>query len=141
MHQFEEIVLYLVRLVCRSVGARDEKLNWTVVVRISCRDNGQPFLEDFNEDDRANFLLLVHIFLDELDEELIDLDLEIRWNIAQVLRFKHQNNGLQGGTVDDLLFREGEVANHLAQNHDHVIVNASRVHYASNAWPVEDLEQ
>lgn len=87
VHELKEVVLYLVRLIGWSVGARDEKLNWTIVVGISSRDNGQPFLEDFNEDDRANFFLLVHIFLDKLDEELIDLDLEIRRDIAQVLRF------------------------------------------------------
>mmetsp|Transcript_1572 Transcript_1572/g.2175 ORF Transcript_1572/g.2175 Transcript_1572/m.2175 type:complete len:179 (+) Transcript_1572:52-588(+) len=120
VHQLEEVVLDLVgflviRLVDGSVAPID----------LGRGDQGQPAVEHILEDDLSNGCLLLHVLLHQLDQELVDQDLELVWDLVQVLRHHEIDNALQGGGgTDDLVLSLGVVPDKLAQNDDYVIVHA-----------------
>ena len=64
-------------------------------------DQAQPRLEDVLEDKFSNSSFLVHVFLNELDQELVDLDLEGLRNELKVGWNEHAHNFLERGTRDN----------------------------------------
>ena len=79
VHEFEEVALDIFTLFV--VGRLD---NCVATIALSLGDLIETFLEHFLEDDRAYQGLLFHVFLDKLDQELVDQFLEAAWDLLHV---------------------------------------------------------
>ena len=129
VHQLEEVVLNFegvdsargvtVRVLCDVEGTANSTSIATIV-----DDDAQSLLEHAREDNVTKKSLLLHIFLNELDQELIDLDLKLGRDELQVLWFHHGDDLLELWAPDDLLLGLGVVFDHLSEDDDYEEVDA-----------------
>ena len=129
VHQLEEVVLDFegVNSTCgvtiRVLGDVEGAANSTSIATI-VDDDAQSLLEHAREDNVTKESLLLHIFLNELDQELIDLDLKLGRDELQVLWLHHGDDLLELWASDDLLLGLCVVFDHLSENDDYEEVDA-----------------
>lgn len=137
VHQLEEVLLNLDRLLVTRVKEGDH-----IGLLVICTGHHiKSFLEDLLEDEVANDCLLVHVFFDKLDQELVDLDLEVWGDLTHVNWSDFVNDLFQRLTLNDHIFCLGVEANDLAQDNDHEEVHLLREDFGADSWPMQDLEQ
>ena len=108
---------------------------------LSLGDLIETLLEHFLKDDRAYQGLLFHVFLDKLDQELVDEFLEAAWDLLHVLMLHESNDFPEGRRVDDLVLRLRIESDELAKDRDHELVDGDRECHLSNTSTVQYLEQ
>ena len=130
MHQLEEVVLDFegVDTACsvtiRVLGDVKGTANGISITTI-IDDNAQSLLEDAREDNVTKKSLLLHIFLNELDQELVDLDLKLSRDELQILWFYHGDDLLQLWASDNLFLGLSIVLDHLPEDDNYEEVNTS----------------
>ena len=130
VHQLEEVILDFegVDTTCgvtvRVLGDVKGAANCISITTI-VDDDAQSLLEDAREDNVTKKSLLLHVFLNELDQELIDLDLKLGRDELQVLWLHHGDDLLQLWAPDDLLLGLCVVLDHLSEDDDYEEVDAS----------------
>ena len=137
VHQLEEVLLDLNCLLISRVKECDH-----VRFLVVCAGHHiQSFLEDLLKDEVANDCLFLHVFFDELDEELVDLNLEVGRDLTNVNWSDLVDDLFQRRTLDYHIFCLCVEADDLAQDNDHEEVHLLREDFGADSWAMQDLEQ
>ena len=129
VHQLEEVVLNFeginssCGITIGVLGDIEGTANGTSIATI-VNDDAQSLLENAREDNVTKKSFLLHVFLNKLDQELIDLDLKLSRDKLQVLWLHHGDYLLQLWAPDDLLFGLGVILYHLPEDDNYEEVNA-----------------
>lgn len=98
--------------------------------------------KDVLEHNLAHYALLVHVFFNELDEELVNLGLKLSWNVDQVAWLHHFNDDIEGLAVSNNRFFSLRIKlNHLAQDNNYVIIDGRTEDHPADAWSVQNFEE
>ena len=98
-------------------------------------------MEYFFEHFLADYVLLIHVLFDQLNEELVDLDLEVFWRLVRIRRLELGDDGLETWAVDDRVFRLSVKSNELAQYDNNIVIDANIVLKSTNTAPLQYLEE
>ena len=137
MQEFEEVAFKLTWILTRWIVENDELVFTGVFGALQA----QARLENVFKHLLTDNVLLVHIFLDQLDEELVDLDLEKLWRLGHILRLELGDYGSEARAVDDRVLCLGVIPNELTQDDNHVVIDAHIVLKSTNPAPLQNFEQ